>query len=102
MKFEECKLTYRGKKIRGFRFKHNGKQFAVIGAKSRSDAEKILKARSQQSKSALNKSLRKFEEFNFRPAKKLTQRDIPTDLPFIEIGRVPEITYMSRKEGKLT
>ncbi len=49
----------------------------------------------------LGRSLRKFEEFNFKDARRLSKTKIPFDVPLIRIGKVPLITYMSNKEGKM-
>lgn len=46
-------------------------------------------------------SVRRFEEFNFRAARRLSKTEVPLDVPLIRIGKVPLITYMSNKEGKM-
>ena len=57
--------------------------------------------RSKRKIKGLRRSVEKFKEFNFRDATKLIHRKIDTSVPFIKIGKVPMITYMSRKEGKM-
>lgn len=57
--------------------------------------------RRKRSIKGLKKSLKKFREFNFRDAKKLVHKQLDMSVPFIRIGKIPVITYMSTKEGKL-
>jgi hypothetical protein len=45
-------------------------------------------------------AIRKFEEFNWERARKMVRKEIDTKVPFIRIGKVPVITYESRKEGR--
>lgn len=48
----------------------------------------------------LAKSRRSFKRFNWKDPKKLVRAAIDTKTPFIKIGEVPLITYISDKEGK--
>lgn len=47
-------------------------------------------------------ALKKFEEFNWKPATELRKLKVDLKTPLIRIGKVPEIHYMSDKEGALT
>jgi hypothetical protein len=48
----------------------------------------------------LKRSVEKFKQFNFSHPKKLLRVSIDTKTPLIKIGEVPEIIYISKKEGK--
>jgi len=51
-------------------------------------------------KKLLKESIKKFRQFNFNDPKKAIRINIDTKTPLIKIGEVPEIIYISKKEGR--
>lgn len=48
----------------------------------------------------LRKSVRKFKQFNRRSPQHLRKIDVDLSVPLVRLGEVPEVTYISDKEGK--
>ena len=48
----------------------------------------------------LKKSIRSFRKFNRKEPNKLVKLNVDLKTPLIRIGEVPEIMYISTKEGK--
>src|SRR5258708_38934123 len=47
------------------------------------------------------RSAARYREFNREDPRRMVVRRLPADVPYIRIGKVPVITYQSRKEGRL-
>lgn len=84
---ERVNVLHNGKQVTGTKVTRHGKTFLILG--------------NPQKVKGLEKSLAKFEEFNFSPARRMRRQEIPLDVPFIKIGKVPVVTYMSKKEGTM-
>ena len=95
--------TSHGKKI-VTRVRDGGKVFLFPRRVDRTTA--IRQVRDLHSNPGLIKGLAraraKFEEFNWKPARKILKKQIDLSVPLIRLGTVPVITYTSDKEGKLT
>lgn len=64
--------------------------------------EKVRKyERNPKSFHGVRASVEKYKEFNWKLPRTLKEKLLPLDVPFVRIGPVPVITYLSRKEGKL-
>lgn len=79
-------------------------RFVVPRKMSREEAIAILRKYEPEAVEnpvpGLDRSLRRFKEFNRRDARHLRQVKIPDDAPLIRIGKVPMVTYISSKTGR--
>ena len=61
---------------------------------------RIRRINSNPGVKGLDASVRRFKEFNRKSPKKLVRKTVDLSVPFVRIGEVPIVTYMSDKEGK--
>lgn len=80
-----------------------GRSIVVTGRISEKRAERYAREfqNNPRGVKGLARSVARFEEFNNQSPRRLRRQDVPLDVPFVRIGKVPIITYMSKKEGKL-
>lgn len=104
MKITHVKVTLpSGKEVTGTQVIDGTRKIVFTAKLTKEEAERAaMKYRTNPRRfKRLSASVKKFQEFNWKPPRRLLKKQIDLSVPLVRIGRVPEITYMSDKEGKM-
>jgi hypothetical protein len=61
---------------------------------------RLSRGEALRSAARVRKSIERFSEFNRKSPRHIVERQVDLDVPLVRIGKVPVITYESRKEGR--